>query len=354
MKAHIRNLISMLTLLLCCSITGTSHAADAEYDYIWNYHNGVAQVEKDGRFGFINEDGEIQLPVVYDDVAFETDGLIYLAQGFYRGFANQNAELLVDAEYFMHSDWAFTKYTGGVFRFKTAEPEWPHTGFSDVELEETARVLRQQKIGFVTKSGRVICEPAWSYASIMVDGIAIVGMEKDCLTYVNYRGETLGEPQWTRADYFSEGRAYVEKPGLCGYVDQTGILVISLPDATYSDAEIRMESGTRASERGEFEETFPWDIYRDQNAFTDGRAAVQFGELWGFIDREGNEVIPRQFEEVYPFWDGAAPVKMEYHWGLIDTEGSWIIEPEWQDVRYVDEVYGTMHIYRCLGSLGCC
>ena len=41
-------------------------------------------------------------------------------------------------------------------------------------------------------------------------------------------------------------------------------------------------------------------------------------ELWGFCDRNGNEVIPCEYDDVLPFSDGYAAVCYRGKWGFID------------------------------------
>ena len=39
---------------------------ELEFDYVGGYKNGLAIVEKDGKWGYINENGNIVLPYIYD------------------------------------------------------------------------------------------------------------------------------------------------------------------------------------------------------------------------------------------------------------------------------------------------
>jgi hypothetical protein len=41
-------------------------------------------------------------------------------------------------------------------------------------------------------------------------------------------------------------------------------------------------------------------------------------ELWGFCDRNGNEVIPCEYDDVFPFSDGYAAVCYRGKWGFVD------------------------------------
>src|SRR5262245_15009827 len=48
---------------------------------------------------------------------------------------------------------------------------------------------------------------------------------------------------------------------------------------------------------------------------------------WGFIDRDGNVVVPFQFELAAPHYNGLATVKYNNKYGCIDRLGTWAIPP---------------------------
>ena len=48
--------------------------------------------------------------------------------------------------------------------------------------------------------------------------------------------------------------------------------------------------------------------YSDARRFADGRAAVCLYGRWGFIDREGKMVVPAKYLEVADFYKGFAGV----------------------------------------------
>ncbi|MGD1930473.1 MAG: WG repeat-containing protein [Leptolyngbyaceae cyanobacterium] len=56
---------------------------------------------------------------------------------------------------------------------------------------------------------------------------------------------------------------------------------------------------------------------------------VNEGEVWGFIDSNGNAIVEPRFKEVTDFSEGLAAVKSVWdgRWGYIDASGSIVIEP---------------------------
>ena len=53
--------------------------------------------------------------------------------------------------------------------------------------------------------------------------------------------------------------------------------------------------------------------------FSDGRAVIKRGSLYGFADRNGTEAIPCRYTKAYPFNDGIAMVRQGYEVFTIDT-----------------------------------
>ena len=73
--------------------------------------------------------------------------------------------------------------------------------------------------------------------------------------------------------------------------------------------------------------------YEEAGEFVEGLAPVKKSGLWGFINKKGEVVIDFQFKDAKPFstdplW---APVEKngigEKAWGYIDKKGNWMIEP---------------------------
>jgi WG containing repeat len=157
-------------------------------------------------------------------------------------------------------------------------------------------------------------------------------------------------PQYKRAGEFSDGLAYVRSGLKWGFIDKSGHEVIPPKyDMTwaFSDGFGRVRIDVPTGEKAMTVEG-PHPVYR---------------ELYGFVDREGREVIRPQFawatdfqedralvkpegsalesvidkrgillheprfEDASQFCQGLAAVRSGGKWGYIDHSGSWAIEP---------------------------
>jgi hypothetical protein len=69
--------------------------------------------------------------------------------------------------------------------------------------------------------------------------------------------------------------------------------------------------------------------YLDARPFQEGLAAVRTTKGWGFIDRKGDWIMPPQFDDAGSFSGGRAAVKEKGGYaGYIDTTGQWVVAPK--------------------------
>ena len=65
------------------------------------------------------------------------------------------------------------------------------------------------------------------------------------------------------------------------------------------------------------------------NEYSEGLRPARIGQQWGYIDKNGAEVIPPQFSMAGPFSKGRAQVRVGDAWGVIKPNGSFAIEPRY-------------------------
>lgn len=150
--------------------------------------------------------------------------------------------------------------------------------------------------------------------------------------YINDKGQFVIPARFDRADEFQEnGLAIVHVKDRSGVINRSGQFVIPL----------RYESITQFSDgrAGVIDDKGFWMIdekgtiltqkpYGYIGTYQDGRAIVasttpQGKYLYGYLDGQGKEVIPLQFESANDFSDGQAVVQLkENEYALIDREGN--------------------------------
>ena len=77
-----------------------------------------------------------------------------------------------------------------------------------------------------------------------------------------------------------------------------------------------------------------YDFIKD---FFEGLAMVRKNYRYGYIDKEGNEVIALQYEDAKDFSEGLAMVCKNYRYGYIDKEGNEVIALQYEDAENFSE-----------------
>lgn len=77
---------------------------------------------------------------------------------------------------------------------------------------------------------------------------------------------------------------------------------------------------------------FWYQMRIDKAVFRDGLASfVGMNNKTGFIDPQGNWVIPPIFDETYDFYDGKASVKHNGKWGIVTKDGNFLLQPTFNE-----------------------
>ena len=263
----------------------TKEEADELADKYWNgngcdygkydWHddcicNGLIKVRLDGKYGFINKDGEEIIPCKYEDADAFSDGLAKVKSAEGWGFVNENGEEIISCKYEeAHYFWL------GLTKVKSAEG-W----------------------GTINKDGEEIIPCKYEEVESVRKGMAKV-KSKEGWGLANENGEEIIPCKYEDVDVFFDGLALVQsnEGWGWGFVNENG------------------------------EEIIPCK-YIDADDFFDGLARVHSKEGWGFVNKDGEEIISCKYEDADYFWFGAetAEVKLNGEWITIDKTGKQVTE----------------------------
>lgn len=90
--------------------------------------------------------------------------------------------------------------------------------------------------------------------------------------------------------------------------------------------------------------------YDVAHSFKEGMAIVKLNEKWGFIDKNGKEVIPPKYDYVYSFNEGLARVKVGDKWGYVDKKGDMVIPPKYEVASDFSEGLAAVREYKGSGE----
>ena len=260
------------------------------------FSDGVAAVCMNGKWGFIDREDKMVVPLKYDKVRKFKDGMAAVRIDGKWGFVDRTGKEIVAAKYSTVEDFS----------------------------EGMAAVRADKKWGFVNREGKEIVPLQYSEVKPFCEGCAAVSL-KDLWGFVDMEGKEIIPLKYDDILDFSEGLAGVALSKKWGYVDKTGTEVI------------------------------PPKYARVCN-FSEDMAAVGFNKLWGFIDRKGNELIPPKYKKpysennipfkpgpLYPgrFSCGLAPVwnDAEKKFGFVNKTGEMIIPPRYSAVSNFSNGY---------------
>lgn len=201
------------------------------YDYIGWFSEGMANVRRNGKYGYINRSGQLVIPLKYSNVGSFSEGV--------------------------------------------------------------ARAELNGKYGFIDKTGKVVIPFKYQYALDFREGLAHVTIPgKEGGGYINHAGDIVVPLKYDWTLWFSEGLAAVSIGRKYGFVNKSGEEVIPLKYDKVDDFKNGLARVILNSKYGyvnkDGEEVIPL-IYNYLGEFNKhGLAEARLGDSNGFIDMQGN------------------------------------------------------------------
>ena len=112
-------------------------------------------------------------------------------------------------------------------------------------------------------------------------------------------------------------------------------------DAGQESSDVKLEPKENSSGKWGFvdkqgNEVIPFK-YEDNLPFSEGLAAIRLDGKWGFVDKQGNEVIPCKYGLTFPFIEGLAAISLDGKWGFVDKQGNEVIPCKYERVNSFSE-----------------
>lgn len=317
-----------------------------QYEEVSFFSEGLAAAKLNGKYGYINKSGKVVLPFIYTEADdFHKGYAIVMTDSFY-GLINRKGEYLIKSEY---------------------------EELSDI-VEGFCIGMKNDKFGYISKAGKLLTDCTFDVANDFRDGCAVVAVNEK-YGLINILGKFLIEPiyddlifcgknllkasnnnRWGIIDIhgkvvsdfiydaigeFSNGLALVAINGKYGYLNEAGLVKISLK-YQYSSSllstgkalngyillrqknkiQLADTSGSAVSFLGIEQYGFP----------NEGLIPIMKNKKWGFSDMNGEIKIQPKFEQVESFSGGVAIVKSKDLFGLINRTGAYVVQPLYDNV----------------------
>jgi hypothetical protein len=318
----------------------------------------------EGKFGWMNESGEITIPAVYGSVGFFKEGLAWAEKNDKYGYVNKVNEVVIP------------------FIFESANDF--EKGRAVVEVDG--------KYGLIDRSGTFIIPAEFEDLGTYTE--ELIYAQKDSLYgYFDGYGNQRIPAQYDEAFSFSNGRARVTLNGLEGFIDpfgaflvkpiHTGISVFSDSIYTYEDGDfIKFFSNTRTEiphvigdyvgklvqdravlvsdgKVGYLDPTAKLVIGMNFDEFTNCESEGAFqgkyakvckGGKFGVIDRSGKIIVPIQ----YPFLGMVGDLiafEKNGKWGYIDLSNKVVIQPTYELAESFMDGSGIVQLLTLKGTI---
>lgn len=295
-------LIAVFFLVLSCTSKGNHDSISA---------NELYRINVGGKYGFINENGDIVIEPQFDEVSFKfkSTGVCFARIGDRKGLINASGDFVAELD--KDIEWVW-EYKNGVARC----------------------VGKNDKYGIVDETGRVVLPLV--YSDITRDDTIgfIVKDTLDNMGYVNIRGEFIVPCVYDDVKGIAEGLMVVVTSSKCGYVDTLGNWVI---DSVYDDARAfgngvaRVKRGDHwmfIDKKGNVVESLKYDEIL--TGYNDNRAFVKQNGPILMVDRQGNVIKQIEADSVYGFREGYATFKKNDRYGMLDTNGNVLIQAKYE------------------------
>lgn len=185
-----------------------------EYQYVGLIYEGLINVQKDNKFGFINIKNEMVIPAIYNDASAFGDGLapVALEEGKH-GYINKEnvfviAPQYVDADNFRDGYAVVYKSKGG--------------------SKIGGRKMDDER-GVINTEGKMIVEPLYGYIDIRNKGKFFIVSKNDKYGLLDNTGKAILPLEYKKINEFNEkGYAVVEKSdGTKGLINTSGSFLIN-------------------------------------------------------------------------------------------------------------------------------
>ena len=271
---------------------------------------GRVLVVKNGRYGFSDLHGNLVIPTIYSHAY---------------NFSNNRAAVTIIIDSFFYQD-TFIDTLGNLLfstHYETAMP------FSD----GYAPVKKYERWGLIDTLGHTVLPTVYENITFPEKGIFFAGNADGMALYslTNLKSAVQKtEPVYFAVTAPSDNRVGVTRDGKQGFLDLQGREVIP---CIYDEIGLFRQGRTMVRQGKNFGiiDTLGRIIlpieYEDKTSkgykyvYHDSLALVERDGLLGYVDLDGQIVIPLRFKQAYHFSQGLAPVLFNGHWGYINTHG---------------------------------
>ena len=316
-----------------------------------SFHDGLAVIEENGKYGYICTDGTIAIQPQWEDARAFNEGLAAIKVKGKYGFIDKTGTIVVKPKWDAVSDY--------------------QNGF--------AAVKKRNKWGFVDTAGNIVSKTKWDDYKGFACGVGAV-KKKDKWSFIDTTGNLIGKAKWSNVSSHSNNIASVYDGAHWGYVDTNGELIIQpqyvscepfseeLAWVAVKDVKGKRKYGA-INIKGETVIDF---IYDSVDILSEGYVIAEQGEERYLVDKSGKKIFNAELSSFTSYISQSValstssfyehglfqihkltitiPFNATYKYGLCDINRKIIVEPEWDSMSRFSE--GMAFIRNTQGKYG--
>lgn len=306
-------------------------------------------VKSAGSYGFLDRQGKAVIPFRFAKVGCFSGGLAVVAAGVPRrwGYLDAAGQYSIKPRYAYASSFseglALVVEEGGVptaidkngiaqFQLKDAQTV---ENFSDGMAAYSILGPTGEIWGFADKRGKTVIAPQFNATSYFTEGLCAVMNGNGNWGYINSEAELVIDHLYDNAYPFKNGKAKVMLRGKWGIINNKGASVVP---PIYNDVDMDgsiylVKKGTKWGWIDKDGKELVPIRFSDAYPFNGNKlAAARLGEKWGFINGYGKFVIPAIYDFAFSFDEGLALVESGGRYGFIDETGEYVIQPIYEHI----------------------
>ena len=289
------------------------------YSEVYGFQDGIAAVSKREKWGFIDVTGAEVIPFKYDYASGFREGASAVMIDGWWGLIDREGRYVVELKY-------------DVIRPLT---HGPYFMFEEKGLQ-----------GVIDANGEVLVDPQFDQVHVLSEGLVNVYVGGKGGYYNTVTKAIEIEPQFDMAAPFNYGVAEVRIGKATGFIDRNGNFTVELrePDKRFPSSFGHFSSDwpklspvRKYVEIKRGHQKVGLIDVRDGTILIEpmfdsigmvygGRAVLQDGRNYGYLDADGKIAIPAQYQQASDFSGGLAYVQFRGGSGYIDLKGHLVIK----------------------------
>lgn len=297
---------------------------NAEFLYLGNlkdafpFENGMAIIENENGMAAIDYKGDFILGFEYDELNYPKNNLILAEKEELYGYFNKSGELQIPFGYSLafhfEGDYAIVKNDSAYSLInQKGELVFPYVFERIYSPVDSAVVAQYQgKWGVMNLAGDTLSEFEYDFIGSFNNQQPAIRIKGKSYDYIDAKGKVKIALNYdvdnTTSVYasFKDGFAKYKYKSKFGLIDTAGNRIAP---AVYS--EIGLYNGS-------------------------GAIPVSKNGKWGYVSLDNKMQIDFKYDYAYPFEGNDAIVQYKQLYGMIDGEGNWILENSFEEIQRID------------------